>query len=330
MNELVSVIVPIYNVESYLPHCLECLASQTYQNLEIILVDDGSTDSSGRLCDEYVRKDSRARVIHQPNKGVWSARNVGQDAARGSYLWFPDGDDYFHKDIVRMMYDAINHEDSDGNKPNMAIVDYIESRTFDEDVFSERKACLKELSDENLISLFVSRQPKPYLSFMWNKLYRRELVKDIRSGNYKYAQDHDFNLTVLVKGVKAVMVEQVLYYWMQRETSDMHQLDYQLIRAKDDSRIYYNHLLNLPKNKLMYRRYLLEWLYFWMAEWVYLTLGTEHERETQLECRSMVKKTWKSYLWCKEINNYRRRVKRLLRVRFPKLAHVFISADLLV
>ncbi len=116
MEELVSVIVPVYNIEAYLPHCLECIEAQTYKNLEIVLVDDGSTDGSGRICDEFAAKDPRARVIHQPNTGCWAASNAGQDAATGEYLWFPDGDDYFHKDIIRLMYEAINTVGKDGNK----------------------------------------------------------------------------------------------------------------------------------------------------------------------------------------------------------------------
>ena len=93
--ELVSVIVPVYNIEDYLPRCLACIEMQTYRNLEIILVDDGSTDGSGRICDEFAAKDSRVRVIHHPeNIGLWAARNTGQDAATGDYLWFPDGADY--------------------------------------------------------------------------------------------------------------------------------------------------------------------------------------------------------------------------------------------
>lgn len=85
--ELVSVIVPVYNIRDYLPRCLEAIASQTYRKLEIILVDDGSTDGSGRICEEYAARDSRAKVIHQENQGLLAARNTGQGAATGAYLF---------------------------------------------------------------------------------------------------------------------------------------------------------------------------------------------------------------------------------------------------
>ncbi|MDR3314701.1 MAG: glycosyltransferase, partial [Oscillospiraceae bacterium] len=91
---LISVIVPVYNVEPYLPKCLDSIVSQTYANLEIILVDDGSTDASGSICDAYAAKDERVRVIHQANGGVAAARNAGLDAAVGEYIQFVDSDDW--------------------------------------------------------------------------------------------------------------------------------------------------------------------------------------------------------------------------------------------
>ena len=93
-ENLVSVIIPVYNVEKYLPKCLDSVINQTYKNLEIILVDDGSPDNSGKICDEYAEKDSRIKVIHKENGGVSSARNVGIKQAKGQYLLFVDSDDY--------------------------------------------------------------------------------------------------------------------------------------------------------------------------------------------------------------------------------------------
>ena len=101
-GDLISIIVPVYNTEQFLPRCLACIERQTYRNLEIILVDDGSTDRSGAICDEFARKDPRARVIHQENQGLWAARNAGQRVAMGDFLIFPDSDDYFHADMLRL------------------------------------------------------------------------------------------------------------------------------------------------------------------------------------------------------------------------------------
>lgn len=107
-KDCVSVIVTVYNLEKHLPRMLQCIKDQTYSNIEIILVDDGSTDSSGRLCDEFARNDSHCLVIHKENGGQSSARNAGQEVAGGDYLIFPDGDDVMHPDTVKTLVDAIS------------------------------------------------------------------------------------------------------------------------------------------------------------------------------------------------------------------------------
>ena len=107
MKPLISVIVPIYNVEKYLPQCIESILRQTYTNLEIILVDDGSPDSCPQICDDYAAKDSRIKVIHQANSGVSAARNSGLKIAKGKYIGFIDGDDYIEPDMYEYLYNLI-------------------------------------------------------------------------------------------------------------------------------------------------------------------------------------------------------------------------------
>ena len=106
--EKVSVIIAVFNVEHFLPKCLDSLSAQSYGNMEILLVDDGSTDASSRICDNFAAKDSRARVIHQDHKGVCAARNRGVGESTGRYLIVPDADDNFHKDYVRLLYESID------------------------------------------------------------------------------------------------------------------------------------------------------------------------------------------------------------------------------
>lgn len=112
-NPLISVIIPIYNVEKYLHKCVDSVLAQTYKNLEIILVDDGSTDASGQICDEYAAKDSRIKVIHKPNGGVSSARNAGLKVASGEYIGFVDGDDYIELSMYQILLDSILQTHSD-------------------------------------------------------------------------------------------------------------------------------------------------------------------------------------------------------------------------
>ena len=107
----ISIIVPIYNIEKYLPRCLDSILAQTYKNLEVILVDDGSVDNSGMIADKYARNDQRINVIHQVNKGVSAARNAGLDLATGDYIGFVDGDDYIEKDMYeRLLFNAIKYK----------------------------------------------------------------------------------------------------------------------------------------------------------------------------------------------------------------------------
>ena len=171
MNELVSVIVSIYNIEAYLPRCLESLKAQSYTNLEIILVDDGSTDSSGKICDEYAVSDSRARVIHHDhNIGLWAARNTGQDAATGEYLWFPDGDDYFHRDIVKVMYEAINLNTDSGEKYDVAFIGCKQTSRLDEDVMAEMHPIFIEKTLDEVMEAFIRPTDDFTGRNIWNKL----------------------------------------------------------------------------------------------------------------------------------------------------------------
>lgn len=113
MKELISIIVPVYNVEQYLDDCLISIINQTYKNLEIILIDDGSTDKSGKICDEYAKKDSRIIVIHKENGGVSSARNAGLRIAKGAYIGFVDPDDWIAEDMYEVLYSNAKKYDAD-------------------------------------------------------------------------------------------------------------------------------------------------------------------------------------------------------------------------
>ena len=104
-KKLVSIIVPIYKVEKYLKQCLDSILNQTYENIEIILVDDGSPDNCGKICDEYASNDKRIRVIHKENGGLSSARNAGLDVATGEYISFIDSDDYVSENFIKRLYD---------------------------------------------------------------------------------------------------------------------------------------------------------------------------------------------------------------------------------
>ena len=119
-TDIISIIIPVYNIEKYLSKCLESIAIQSYQNLEILLIDDGSSDRSPEICDAYKKKDKRFCVIHKENGGLSSARNAGIEIASGKYLLFVDGDDYIDKDMVKILYKRIKQDKSD-----MAFCNYL-------------------------------------------------------------------------------------------------------------------------------------------------------------------------------------------------------------
>ena len=111
--DLISIIIPVYNVEQYLSRCIDSVINQTYKNLEIILIDDGSTDDSGEICDEYALKDNRIKVMHKQNGGVSSARNEGLDISKGNYIGFIDSDDFIEKDMYEFLYDLLTKNNCD-------------------------------------------------------------------------------------------------------------------------------------------------------------------------------------------------------------------------
>lgn len=178
MEQLISIIVPIYKVELYLRRCLDSILAQTYQNLEIILVDDGSPDNCGIICDEYAAKDNRIKVIHKENGGLSDARNYGLDIARGQYIGFVDSDDWISPDMYAYLLQGLLKYDAD-----IAVCEYynvynkkrIATRRDEDRVFEGGKIL------EALLGLKIG-------NYAWNKLYKKELWCDIR---YPYGQNYE-------------------------------------------------------------------------------------------------------------------------------------------
>lgn len=317
--ELVSVIVPVYNIENFLPRCLACLEMQTYPDLEIILVDDGSTDNSGHICDAFAAKHSFARVIHHSeNKGTWATRNDGQDAANGRYLWFPDGDDYFHKDIVKVMHDIINQTSSAGDKYDLVIVNYRETSSPDEDIDTDIVPSYREITAAELLDNMDKADTAHISNTMWNKFFRRDLISGLRTRNFKYAQDRDFSIRVYIKEPAVAFVENELYHWLQHPKSAVHAPDFPFIHGQCATSIYYNNLMDLEGDSIKFSPYLLYSLYYWMSSWVNCTQGTDYEGLARREVKKIVTKTGRAYFNCKSIKTTRKRLSLLLKLRFSK------------
>jgi glycosyltransferase involved in cell wall biosynthesis len=298
---------------------------QTYKDLEIILVDDGSTDGSGGICDEFAKKDTRARVIHHPkNRGLWAARNTGQDAARGEYIWMPDGDDYFHKDIIKIMHEAINLTNASGEKYDVAFVGHKQTNNFDNDISSEIKPDFVVKTLEEVLEAFV--RPTEHFTGrnVWNKLCRRAFINDIRTGNYKYAQDCDFSLKVYQKSPRIIYVNEVLYFWVYRQSSAISSANYNINSRLCVIRILYDNYRTMNINPACCRRYTLEFLYIYMATLLDFVQGTDVLKAVRSECKKIVRHTSMAYLNCKTIQSFKKRLSRILKIRFDRLYRTLI------
>lgn len=209
---LISVVVPVYNVREYVEKCLVSIAGQSYKNIEVLVVDDGSTDGSGGICDEFARRDARFKVIHQKNGGLSRARNVGIKEAGGEFLCFVDSDDFVKKDFVRKLYEVAFREGAD-----VAVCGYEErSREAVEDVLPEAKILSGE---EATIRLLIQQENIDVIA--WNKLYRRELfVKN--NVRFPEGMKYEDNLTtykLLSLAEKVVYISDALYVYLRRENS---------------------------------------------------------------------------------------------------------------
>ena len=221
MDELISVIVPVYNVEAYLDQCVESIAVQTYANLEIILVDDNSQDHSGQLCDRWSEKDARIKVIHitEPTRGIGPsrARNAGLDMAMGDYIGFVDGDDWIEPVMFERLFSALKTSSSD-----LAICGIVHEwpqkkilRSFDEKACLNGKTALQMLIDDKKIQ-----------NFSWDKLYRRELFSSLRFPVGKIFEDVLIQYRFFELCSKVTVIPDILYHYRRRGDSIIGSFQY--------------------------------------------------------------------------------------------------------
>lgn len=214
MNPLISVIVPIYNVEKYLARCVDSIVNQTYKNLEIILVDDGTPDRCPQMCDDYAEKDSRIKVVHKKNGGLSDARNAGMAVATGEYISFIDSDDYVSDDFFECLLDVMNKENSD--IAECSVVKFYEDNHFDE--FND-DLLEKTYDAQDAMSALIAENP--FHQHVWNKLYKTELVKDIPYAVGKLNEDEFWTYQVFGRANKVSKLNKTMYYYFQRNSSIM-------------------------------------------------------------------------------------------------------------
>lgn len=211
----ISVIIPVYNVEKYLTRCLESVVSQSFKDFEIILVDDGSTDSSGMICDKFSLNDSRIKVIHKINGGLSSARNAGLDIANGKYITFIDSDDWVLQDAFEYLISIIEKTQSD-----VVSADYIFTNGESIEANSDYKELVIEGTD-NILKFYLEQDiPHKKNDFpVWIKLYRKELFNNIRFPNGKIYEDTITNYKIFSKCKKYTKSTRIIYAYYQRPQS---------------------------------------------------------------------------------------------------------------
>lgn len=220
---LVSVIIPVYNVEKYLKRCVESVLRQTYRNLEIWLVDDGATDCSGMMCDEFAQKDTRIRVIHKENGGLSDARNVAIDKMTGQYVTFIDSDDYVSENFIERLYMNIRKYAAE-----IAICRHISTKKSDEQCILGN--CIEIFTKEEALEELLYQ--KKFNTSAWAKLYKSSLFENVRYPKGKLFEDICTTDLLINRAQQIVFDSSILYFYYQGEVSivrssfNLRKLDY--------------------------------------------------------------------------------------------------------
>jgi glycosyltransferase involved in cell wall biosynthesis len=235
---LVSIIVPIYNIEAYLPRCLTSIIEQTYAHLEIILTNDGSTDSCLEICESFAKKDDRIIIINQENQGISAARNVALDIAKGSYITFIDGDDFVHKDFISFLLNSLlktNSQISVGNY--QAFLDNEPINEMPLDLFDDDFI----LSPEEFVMNFYQFKIPYVFVAVGAKLYDKKLFNGLRFELNKLHEDEFINFQLIFRADKISFSMKKMYYYLLRNGSETHK-DYSL-RNLDKLEAFANRIL---------------------------------------------------------------------------------------
>lgn len=210
-EEIISVIVPVYKVEKYIRKCIDSIINQTYKNLEIILVDDGSPDNCPQICDEYAQKDSRIKVIHQENMGVSVARNNGLDIATGKYIGFVDSDDYIESTMFEDLLDALVNNDAQMSICNFNVITdkekYIRNKYPNTKTYNKKEILRELILDKNI------------QSYPWNKLYTKTLFEKIKFPAGKNYEDIGTTFYLIEQCEKIQLIGKAEYNYINRSDS---------------------------------------------------------------------------------------------------------------
>lgn len=225
IKNMISIIVPVYNVEKYLKECIDSIINQTYKNTEIILVDDGSTDKSSIICDEFAKLDNRIRAIHKANGGAASAKNVGLDKANGEYICFIDSDDYISNNFIETLYDQLIENNADISECSFY---YLYKSHIEKDLFKSNKILF---TSQEYLSQYVDEWQS---SLFWNKLFKSSVIGDIRFKKERRCIDDEFfTYKVILNAHSITRNSNHKYYYRQRKSSAVQNSKNSMQKAKD-------------------------------------------------------------------------------------------------
>jgi len=210
MNDLISVIMPVYKVEAYLPQSIESVLNQDHKNLELILIDDGSPDRCGQICDDYAQKDSRVRVIHQKNGGAAAAKNAGLRLATGTYLSFVDSDDYLQPNVFGYMLQTLREKNADAVQ--FSFQDVYRNRTEPQNL----EPCV--LNEREYLTRFTKDWT---CALLWNKLYKRSLFDGVFFKEGHKIDDEYFTYRGFLEPCRVVFDDTVIYNYRKRASGVM-------------------------------------------------------------------------------------------------------------
>lgn len=218
MADLVSIVVPIYNVQHYLKKCIDSIVHQTYTNLEIILVDDGSPDQCGQICDDYAVKDNRIQVIHKENGGLSDARNCGMSLATGEYITFIDSDDFIHPRFIEVLLKVAQDKCADIVVGDFQLFQeddaYHDKVISEDDIDKAQILCSDQLYDDAFLKRETVR-----LTVAWGKIYQRKLWDGIQYPIGKIHEDTFTTYKLMERANRVVYLKEPLYYWRENPDS---------------------------------------------------------------------------------------------------------------
>lgn len=281
-NYKLSIIAAVYNLEKYLPRCLDSLVNQTLDNIEILCVDDGSTDSAPQIIDEYAKKyPDKVKAFHKENGGEFTTRNYGLEKATGEYVTFVDTDDWVEHNWAEKLYNAAKENDADIAVCAFERIDLKTDKVVSQDMTAYGNT-VKKITNNDDFQVFINPAP-------WNKIYKREKIEDLRFLNFRGFNDMIFLASSYTKVEKIAFIPDVLYHYYLRYDSQIHNVNEQ------DVNNFRKYLLELKKlyideNKYEDMKYMLD-----MMAFIHLGVSVMYRAsyDKEIDIRKMVKETIK-------------------------------------